>query len=691
VDHGSAAAAPSCSRTGYDLTGFVLNQGCSGTFNTSTGYCSEVTAYTVITPQFTIKEYTVTHGSFCDPDSKTVNHGSASAAPSCSRTGYNLTGFTKTVGCTGTFNASTGYCSAITANTQILPDWEIKEYQVNYDSNAGTCGRTSEIVEHGDSALGPGTCTRPEYNLTGFSIASGSCAGTFNSSTGICNNVQAAINIDAEWEIANVAPTAPTSLLVDSRTSPAVVADTTPYFSAIYNDPNTSDYSETYQIQVNTASDFSGTTMWDTGLTSMTQTAEGIRSPNINYNGSTLSLDGSTYYWKIRFADSYDLTSPYSTVATFTMNQAPTAPTSLETEGATDPTCVSDATPEFTAIFNDPDGHSASQYQIQVNTASDFNGTSMWDSGLTGSINTPNASRTNPIPYAGTTLTFNGTTYYWRIRFSDEYGTVSPWSATGNFKMNEPPTAPTQPLTEELVNPTDVGTLTPTFSAIFNDPDTCSTTEHSNAYEIEVNTSSAFTGSVMWDSGKKTMTTTNKGSRSPEISYDGSALSLNGATYYWRIRFWDSVDSISPWATTSSFTMESNQTPTAPTSLLVNGVPNNARVNDATPEFSAIYNDPNQYDYSEYYELEVNTASDFTGTVMWDTGKTFMNAITQGSRSYAVTYNGSTLNLVNTTYHWRIRFWDAADAVSPWGTSYFTTSGAYTTFQNLQMGGIINQ
>ena len=156
------------------------------------------------------------------------------------------------------------------------------------------------------------------------------------------------------------------------------------------------------------------------------------KDTDINYGGSSLSLDGSTYYWKIRLTDDCLYTSPYSSTATFTMNRAPSTPTYLEAEEATNPTCVSDATPEFTAIYNDPDGHSASQYQIQVNTNSSFTGTTMWDSGLTGGISTASGSRTNPISYAGTALTFNGTTYYWRIRFADAYGTVSPWSATRN-------------------------------------------------------------------------------------------------------------------------------------------------------------------------------------------------------------------------------------------------------------------
>ena len=65
-----------------------------------------------------------------------------------------------------------------------------------------------------------------------------------------------------------------------------------------------------------------------------------------------------------------------------TINNPPSAPTSLLCEGATDPVDITDVTPEFSAIYNDPDaGDTATHAYIQVNTASDFLGTTMWDSG----------------------------------------------------------------------------------------------------------------------------------------------------------------------------------------------------------------------------------------------------------------------------------------------------------------------
>ena len=117
-------------------------------------------------------------------------------------------------------------------------------------------------------------------------------------------------------------------------------------------------------------------------------------------------------------------------------NTAPTAPTSLQTEGSTNPATVSDTTPEFSAIFNDPDtSDSSNYYQIQVNTSSDFTGTVMWNTTKTSMASTSKGSRSPQISYAGTTLTLNGSTYYWRIKFWDVGGLESPWSSTANFKM----------------------------------------------------------------------------------------------------------------------------------------------------------------------------------------------------------------------------------------------------------------
>lgn len=134
-------------------------------------------------------------------------------------------------------------------------------------------------------------------------------------------------------------------------------------------------------------------------------------------------------------------------------------------EATTNPTKVTDTTPEFSAIHTDPQSNSTASYQIEVNTQSDFLGTSMWDSGKQ-SITIAHNARSSDISYAGTTLTTNGVTYYWRIKFWDIYDAASSWSSTAQFTMSGAPNTPSSLLAEGSTNPTGVTDLTPEFSAI---------------------------------------------------------------------------------------------------------------------------------------------------------------------------------------------------------------------------------
>jgi hypothetical protein len=125
-----------------------------------------------------------------------------------------------------------------------------------------------------------------------------------------------------DWTISfNLKPTAPTSLLTEELTNPTEVTDTTPKFSALCNDLNTGQVLNKYQIQVDDDSDFSST-LWDSGSagTSMTDCTAGNRSQDITYGESALILDGTTYYWRIKFWDDGGLEGIWSTEsATFAM------------------------------------------------------------------------------------------------------------------------------------------------------------------------------------------------------------------------------------------------------------------------------------------------------------------------------------------------------------------------------------
>jgi len=119
----------------------------------------------------------------------------------------------------------------------------------------------------------------------------------------------------------NSAPTAPSTLYSNNdnaqsgQTNPTGITDSTPAFSAIYNDPDSSDIANKYRIQVDDNSDFSST-LWDSGApgTSMTNTTQGNRSPDITYAGSALA-NNTTYYWRIKFWDDQPAEGAWSTPA----------------------------------------------------------------------------------------------------------------------------------------------------------------------------------------------------------------------------------------------------------------------------------------------------------------------------------------------------------------------------------------
>lgn len=163
-------------------------------------------------------------------------------------------------------------------------------------------------------------------------------------------------------------------------------------------------------------------TAYDSGSTA-TYTVQTALSYNTTHYWKSYAIDNST-----GAAWTSEQTTPYS----FTTTQQPSAPTLLEAELQTNPTAVDDDTPEFSAIHSDPDGDSALFYQIEVNTNASFTGTTMWDSTKTAT-NVASGNRSSLYIYAGSGLDFNGTTYYWRIKFWDSNNGESTWSSTAQF------------------------------------------------------------------------------------------------------------------------------------------------------------------------------------------------------------------------------------------------------------------
>lgn len=229
----------------------------------------------------------------------------------------------------------------------------------------------------------------------------------------------------------NQAPTAPTGLLCEGATNPTNISDSTPEFSAIFNDPDTGNTTTKIEIRVGTAA--SGTDKWNSGVITIASTAKGVRCPDIAYAGTALTI-GITYHWSCRFTDAGGLVSPWSADATFTFDQAPTAPTSLLTEGVTNPTFVLDTTPEFSAIFNDPDTGDATTLIYFYVWDNPEHTNVVWNSGYLTITSTPKGSRCPNVAYAGATLQSNKK-YYWCCYMRDSSGVQSAQSAVAEFTM----------------------------------------------------------------------------------------------------------------------------------------------------------------------------------------------------------------------------------------------------------------
>jgi hypothetical protein len=168
-------------------------------------------------------------------------------------------------------------------------------------------------------------------------------------------------------------------------------------------DWNAASRAETYQIQLASDSDFDAIVV---NFDELDSTSYQI----------TDELDPfTTYYWRVN-AKNIGGTSSWSDVFSFTTGQAfPVAPTLVSpANGGTD---VVNALMLWNAV------ETATQYRLQISTASDF-GTTVVD----------NASITNTFYEATNLVKF--TQYYWRVRAISEVG-AGDWSAIWSFTTGD--------------------------------------------------------------------------------------------------------------------------------------------------------------------------------------------------------------------------------------------------------------
>ncbi len=185
--------------------------------------------------------------------------------------------------------------------------------------------------------------------------------------------------------------------------------------------------------------------------------------------------------------------------------------------------------------FSDPGAgttHRASQWQITA-TSGDYT-SPVFDSG-TDTLNL--TQRTVPL----STLTYS-TTYYWRVRYQNNYEAWSDWSDETSFTTlaSQPPSQPSN------TSPSDGASgvsLTPTLqSSAFSDPDFGDT---HGASQWQISTTAGDYSSPVFDSGTDTSNLTG-------IDVHWGNLEPS-ETYYWRVRHQDSSGTWSEWSPETSF------------------------------------------------------------------------------------------------------------------------------------------
>ncbi len=145
-NYGTAIVAPTVTRTGYTFTGWqpvVLE----------TVPASNVT----YTAQWQVNQYTVTFNANggTGGNTKTQDYGSAIVAPTVTRTGYTLAGWSPSL--PATVQAS---------NATYTAQWQINQYTATFDANGGEGGAST--TQNYDAVIVAPTVTREGYTFLGW-------------------------------------------------------------------------------------------------------------------------------------------------------------------------------------------------------------------------------------------------------------------------------------------------------------------------------------------------------------------------------------------------------------------------------------------------------------------------------------------------------------------------------------------
>jgi hypothetical protein len=356
-------------------------------------------------------------------------------------------------------------------------------------------------------------------------------------------------------------------------------------------------------------------------------------------------------------------------------NRQPSAPTSLSPANNS---TVLGLLPVFQGTHQDADsGADGAMNAVQIEVRRVSDNALMWLSGWIAA-----SGSTFSATYAGTTLV-SGTQYKWRARTRDNSGASNAegaWSSYLNFTafVNTNPTA-------SQVSPSagaQVGTLTPTLTVGFSDPDTAAG-DYWDAWQYQVRRVSNQV--TQWDSNWQVATAGQRSAGQAAVVYGsvgGSPTTLiNGVAYEWRVRVRDSYGGMSAFTGWRTFTPA--LAPAPPTIVSPAGL-----TNTLTPQITGVYN-PGTGGTESAYQYEIRQG----GNTIYQSGDVAGNVATgqaYGTNNPSDTPATPPALAWGTAYQLRMRSKDNAGAYSGWtGWAAFNTNAAPTTPTNIAPDGAI--
>lgn len=296
--------------------------------------------------------------------------------------------------------------------------------------------------------------------------------------------------------------------------------------------------------------------------------------------------------------------------------------------------------------FVDPDDdeHYASRWQITTNSTDYTN--PVFDSGVT----TEHLTEIT-VPYG---CLQPDTTYYWRVRYTDDAGERSLWSVETSFVT----VVETTPIRPYNVSPASESTgvgLTPTLvSSPFASPDPNATHEVSR---WQITGVAGEYDDPVWDSGMRKSDLTSITVPAGFLMYDSE--------YFWRVRYMDSWGKWSSWSGETSFSTLASGGPYRPANV---SPADNAHDVVLTPTLMAsAFWDPDDNTHAASRWQITTTRGDYSLPI-YDSGLNEQN-LTQ------ITVPENVLSY-GTTYYWRGRYQDSSLQWSEWSyeTSFETVA-----------------